>query len=96
MKGQVICSREPRIKVCWQNTTSKTKSVTKLKKGYSSRRGVVYKRGILLYEAEHMKRKWEEYVEELCNDNMCGNMMELDGEVDGYEIKMEEMEYAIK
>ena len=30
------------------------------------------------------------------NDNMCGVITELNGELDGYEIKMEEIEYTIK
>ena len=43
-----------------------------------------------------MKRRQEEYIEETFNDNMFGVITELNGLVDGYEIKMEEMEYAIK
>ena len=43
-----------------------------------------------------MKRRWEEYIEELSNDNSCGYMMELDVKTDGYKIKMEKIDYAIQ
>ena len=43
-----------------------------------------------------MKRRWEEYIKELSNHNSCGDMMELDVEVDRYKIKIKEIEYAIQ
>ena len=43
-----------------------------------------------------MKRRWEEYIKELSNHNSCGDIMELDVEVDRYEIKIKEIEYAIQ
>ena len=53
------------------------------------------KDGSILIEKKEVLNRWEEYIQELYNDNR-GDMPSYDGQVDGPEILEDEVRHAIQ
>ena len=67
-----------------------------MKKKNTSGGGIVDKSGKVLYETEDLKLRWEGYIPKIFKDNRCRVLPKIGGEVNGCEITIDKMEYAIK
>ena len=73
----------------------KIKEVTGGKKRTRGSECIKDKDGNILFEEEEVKRRWEEYVGELFDDNR-GDVPTIENEDDGEDILVQEVEQAIK
>ena len=82
-------------KHAYRTQHQKIKTVPNVKKKNTTGLGVVDKKEKMLYVMEDLKMRWEEYIQELFEDNRCRVLSEICGKVDDCEITIDEMENAI-